>query len=77
MRYSLAWPDRFFIIICGGKKTKKHGMDMQGYVHGRRLAQCVSYIARALVNHGWSINIAAFSTRDLQEQGHKSYVTRY
>ena len=59
------------------QETKKHGMDLQGYVHGGRLAQCVSYIARALVNRGWSMKIAAFSTRDLQEQRHKSYVTRY
>ena len=58
-------------------KNKEHGMYLQGYVHGGRLAQCVSYIARALVNRGWLMNTAAFSTRDLQEQGHKSYVTRY
>ena len=30
-------------------------------------------LARALVNHGWSMNIATFSTQDLREQGHKSY----
>ena len=31
--------------ICGGRKTEKHGLDMQGYCkgnHGGRLAQCVS-----------------------------------
>ena len=32
---------------------------------------------RALVNHSWSMNIATFSTRDLWEQGCKSYVASY
>ena len=34
-------------------------------------------ITRALVNRGWSMNIAAFSTRDLREQDRKSYVASY
>ena len=35
-------------------------------------------LARALVNHGQSMNIAIFSTWDLREQGRrKSYVARY
>ena len=34
-------------------------------------------LARALVNRGRSMNIATFSTRDLQEQGGKSYVASY
>ena len=34
-------------------------------------------LARALVNRSQSMNIAAFSTRDLQEQGCKSYVASY
>ena len=31
-------------------------------------------LARALINRGWSINIATFSIWDLQEQCRKSYV---
>ena len=34
-------------------------------------------LARALVNHGWSMNNATFSTQDLQEQCRKSYVASY
>ena len=34
-------------------------------------------LARALVNCGGSMKIATFSTRDLQEQCHKSYVASY
>ena len=34
-------------------------------------------LARALVNHDWSMKIATFSTRDLQEQCRKSYVASY
>ena len=34
-------------------------------------------LARSLVNHGRLINIATFSTRDFQEQGHKSFVASY
>ena len=34
----------------------------------------VCELTRALVNRGWSMNNATFSTRDLQEQCHKSYV---
>ena len=32
---------------------------------------------RALVNRSRSMNIATFSTRDLREQGRKSYVVSY
>ena len=34
-------------------------------------------LARALVNRSQSMKIATFSTRDLQEQCHKSYVASY
>ena len=34
-------------------------------------------LARALVNHGQSVNITDFSTWDLREQGHKSYAANY
>ena len=34
-------------------------------------------LARALVNNGRSINTATFSTRDLRDQGRKSYVASY
>ena len=33
-KYGLAWPDRFFVIICGSRKTVKYGLDMRGYVQG-------------------------------------------
>ena len=34
-------------------------------------------LTRALVNRGWSMKIATFSTQDLQEQCRKSYVAKY
>ena len=34
-------------------------------------------LARALVNRGWSIKIATFSTWDLREQYRKSYLASY
>ena len=37
----------------------------------------VCEITRALVNCGRSMNIAAFSTQDLRQQGRKSYVASY
>ena len=40
---------------------------------GGRLAQCVNQ-PENLVNCGQSINFVTFSTQDLREQGHKSYV---
>ena len=42
-------------------------------VAAKRLAQLVCELARVLIISGWSMNITAFSTRDLREQGHKSY----
>ena len=33
-RYSFAWPDCCFVIIYAGRRTEKHGLDMQGYVQG-------------------------------------------
>ena len=36
------------------------------------LAQLVCELARVLIISGWLMNIAAFSTRDLREQGCKS-----
>ena len=57
---------------------------MGSYVHARvprgvgRKACSVCELARALViNRGRSINIATFSTRDMREQGRKSYVAGY
>ena len=26
-RYSLVWPNYFSVIICGGRKIRKHGLD--------------------------------------------------
>ena len=34
----------------------------------------VCELTRTLVNRDWSMNSATFSTQDLQEQCHKSYV---
>ena len=34
-------------------------------------------LARALVNRSRSMNTATFSTRDLREQGRKSYLANY
>ena len=33
-RYSLAFLTTYSVIVCGGRKTEKHGMDMRGYVKG-------------------------------------------
>ena len=35
VKYSLVWPYRFSIIICGGRKTEKHGLDMRGRLRAR------------------------------------------
>ena len=45
--------------------------------HGERLAQLVCELTRVLIISSWSINIAAFPTHDLREQGHKSYEASY
>ena len=79
-RDSLVWPDHFSVLnICGGRKTEKHSLDTRGYVQGypRRKACTVCKLARALVNRSQLIQIATFSTWDLQEQFCKSYVASY
>ena len=48
-----------------------------GEAHGERLAHLVCELARVLIISGRSMNIAAFSTRDLREQGCKSYEASY
>ena len=45
--------------------------------HGERLAQLVCELARVLIISGQSMNIAAFTTQDLREQGHKSCEAGY
>ena len=45
--------------------------------HGERLAQLVCELARVLIISGRLMNIAAFSTWDLREQGHKSCEASY
>ena len=45
--------------------------------HGERLAQLVCKLARVLIISGRLMNIAAFSTRDLREQGPKSCEASY
>ena len=79
-RDSLVWPDHFFhYYICGGRKMEKHSLDMRGYMQGQpwRKACSVCELAKALVNRDRSMKIVIFSTRDLQEQCHKSYVANY
>ena len=42
VRYSLAWLDRFSVIVCGDRNT---GLDVKGCVegsHGKELVHCVS-----------------------------------
>ena len=34
VKYSLVWQDYFSIIICGGRKTEKHSLDMRAYMQG-------------------------------------------
>ena len=48
-----------------------------GEAHGERLAQLVCKLARVLIISGRSMNVAAFSTQDLREQGCKSYEASY
>ena len=45
--------------------------------HGERLAQLVCELARVLIISSWPMNITAFSTRGLREQGCKSYEASY
>ena len=45
--------------------------------HGERLVQLMCELARVLIISGRSMNIAAFSTQDLREQGCKSYEASY
>ena len=57
-KYSLAWPDCFFVIICSGSKTDKHGLDMWGYVRGYlwRKACLLCGLARALIGQSRSVD---------------------
>ena len=48
---------------------EKHSVDMQGYI-------VVCELARSLVNHGWSMNIAPSQLR-IGEKGSNSYVDSY
>ena len=75
VRYSLTWPDCLFRYLRW-QKNGKHGLDIQGYVQEQpwRKACSECELARALAYHGWSMNIAIFSTWDLREQGRKFYV---
>ena len=77
---------RHFIALFGVKNTSSglmvlkvkwyHPVTCKGS-HGERLAQLVCELARVLIISGRSMNIAAFTTQDLREQGHKSCEAGY
>ena len=58
-RYSLAWPYRFSVIICGGRKMEIHTWSGHAKLRAWKKACSVCELARALVNGSWSMNIAA------------------
>ena len=78
-RYSLAWPDRFLLLFVMAEKWKNTSGYTRLYVRVQpwRKACSVCELARALVSHCRSINIATFSTQDLREQGYQYYVGSY
>ena len=67
----------FSVIICGGRKRKNVVWTCEVMFkgsHGERFAQLVCEL---LIISSRLMNIAAFSTRDLREQGCKSYEASY
>ena len=78
MTYSFAWPDHFFHYYLW---WQKNGKTQSGHarLHARVAMEegllSVCELIRAVVNRSRLMNIATFSTHDLQEQCCKSYVT--
>ena len=78
MRHNKNWPARYSLVWY--LWWQKNGKTRSGHarLHARIAMEedllSVCELTKALVNHGQSMNIATFSTRDLQEQCHKSYV---
>ena len=62
-----------FVVAENGKTRSGHArLHAKVAIEEGLLSVCE--LTRALVNRGRSMNIATFSTQDLQEQCHKSYV---
>ena len=82
-RDSLVWPDHFvplliFVVAEKWKTWSGHARLRARVAMEEGLLSVWVILARALVNHSWSMKIiATFSTRDLQEQCCKSYVASY
>ena len=77
-----ARPDHFSIIniiLCQWQKNRKtwsgHARLCASIAMEESLIVCE--LARAFVNFSRSMKIATFSTQDLQEQCHKSYIASY
>ena len=62
-----------FVVAENGKTRSEH-VRLHARVATEEGLLSVCELTRALVNRGQSMNIATFSTWDLQEQCHKSYV---
>ena len=83
MNYKIRIRIAFSVIIYGDRNTEnsvwtcKATRRARVAIEKRLLSQCVSQPdrvkARVFIISGRSMNIAAFSTRDLREQGRKSY----
>ena len=70
------WPDHFFryYFVVTEKRKAWSG---HARLCAREKSCSMCELARALVNRSQSMKIATFSTRDLLEQPHKSYVACY
>ena len=64
-------------VVAEKRKTRSGHGKLSARVAMEEGLLGVYELARALVNSGRSMNIATFSTQDLREQGHKSYVASY
>ena len=77
LRYRPAWPDRFFHYLWWQKNRKTWSgharLCTRLAIEGSLLSVWVSQS----INRSWLMDIATFSTRDLWEQGCKSYVASY
>ena len=78
MRHNKNWPARYSLMWYlwwqNNGKTRAGHVRLHARVAIEEALLTVCELTRALVNHGRSMNIATFSTRDLQEQCRKSYV---
>ena len=71
VKHSLAWPDCFPLLFVVAERRKNGVWACEAICkgsHGERLAQLVCELARILIISSWSMNIAVFSTRNLEDK---------